>query len=69
MKRFLPLLMLTGFLFGQDTTLVLKNGKIIYDFSSKNKLKGWNIVDDNVMGGWSRGSLRLDSKGNGVFSG
>ena len=29
MKRFLPLLMLTGFLFGQDTTLVLKNGKII----------------------------------------
>jgi len=29
MKRFLPLLMLTGLLFGQDTTLVLKNGKII----------------------------------------
>ena len=45
------------------------NAEVIYDFSSKNKLKGWNIVDDNVMGGWSRGSLRLDSKGNGVFSG
>ncbi len=29
MKRFLQLLMLTGLLFGQDTTLVLKNGKII----------------------------------------
>ena len=29
MKRFLPLLILTGLLFGQDTTLVLKNGKII----------------------------------------
>ena len=29
MKRFLPLLMLTGLLFGQDTTLVLKNGKIL----------------------------------------
>ena len=29
MKRFLQLLMLTGLLFGQDTTLVLKSGKII----------------------------------------
>ena len=45
------------------------NAEIIYDFSNNNKLKGWNIVDDNVMGGRSRGSLRLDSKGNGVFSG
>ncbi len=46
MKYFLPLFILTSLLFGQDTTLVIKNGKIIYDFSSKNKLKGWNIVDD-----------------------
>ena len=38
--------------------------EVIYDFSSKNKLKGWNVVDDNVMGGRSRGSLRLDSEGN-----
>tara|TARA_X000001036_G_scaffold378676_1_gene369135 strand:+ start:176 stop:550 length:375 start_codon:yes stop_codon:yes gene_type:complete len=29
MKYFLPLFILTSFLFGQDTTLVLKNGKII----------------------------------------
>ena len=29
MKRFWPLFILTGLLFGQDTTLVLKNGKII----------------------------------------
>ena len=29
MKRFLPLFMLTGLLFGQDTTLVLKNGRIL----------------------------------------
>ena len=29
MKRFLPLLILTGLLFGQDTTLVLKNGRTI----------------------------------------
>ena len=29
MKRLLPLFILTSFLFGQDTTLVLKNGKII----------------------------------------
>ena len=29
MKRFIPLFILTSFLFGQDTTLVLKSGKII----------------------------------------
>ena len=29
MRHFLPLFILTSFLFGQDTTLVLKNGKII----------------------------------------
>jgi len=29
MKRLLPLFIFTSFLFGQDTTLVLKNGKII----------------------------------------
>ena len=29
MKHFLPLFILTSFLFGQDTTLVLKSGKII----------------------------------------
>ena len=29
MMHFLPLFILTSFLFGQDTTLVLKNGKII----------------------------------------
>ena len=29
MKRFLPLFILTSLLFGQDTTLVLKSGKII----------------------------------------
>ena len=29
MKRFWPLFILTGLLFGQDTTLVLKSGKII----------------------------------------
>lgn len=45
------------------------NAEIIYDFSSKKNLKGWNIVDDGVMGGRSKGSLRLDSNGNGVFSG
>ena len=43
--------------------------EIIYDFSNNTKLKGWNIVDDNVMGGRSRGFLRLDSNNNGVFSG
>ena len=29
MKRFLPLLMLTGLLFGQESTFVLKDGRTI----------------------------------------
>ena len=45
------------------------NTKTLYDFTDKNNLKSWSIVDDVVMGGRSSGSLNLDTNGNGSFNG
>ena len=33
--------------------------KIIYDFSKVDDLDGWYVVDDGVMGGRSKGMLKL----------
>ena len=44
-------------------------GPVLYDFSSMKKPVGWMIVNDGVMGGLSKGSLRVDKEGYGVFSG
>ena len=52
MKRFLPLLILTGLLFGQDTTIVLENGStvsgtIISETDSTYRIMGesWRVTD------------------------
>jgi hypothetical protein len=44
-------------------------GPLLYDFSKMKNPSGWMIVNDGVMGGLSKGSIRRDDKGNGVFSG
>lgn len=41
----------------------------IYKFSNKSSLVNWSVVDDGVMGGYSKGKLKVNMKGNGVFSG
>ena len=43
--------------------------KILYDFSSKNSVRDWYVVDDGVMGGRSKGNFYLDKEGHGVFLG
>ena len=43
--------------------------KIIYDFSNVEDLDGWYVVDDGVMGGRSKGKLKLENGDTGVFSG
>ena len=45
------------------------NGNTIFDFTTNTNFQGWSIVNDDVMGGRSVGSLKLDESGNGVFSG
>ncbi|MGB5403293.1 MAG: CIA30 family protein [Robiginitalea sp.] len=41
----------------------------IFDFQTDTSLKDWYVVNDGVMGGLSKGSLRLDAEGHGLFSG
>jgi len=41
----------------------------IYKFSNRSSLVNWSVVDDGVMGGYSKGKLKVNTKGNGVFSG
>ncbi len=43
--------------------------KVIYDFSLGENSRKWQIVDDGVMGGRSRGVFKVDKYGNGIFSG
>ncbi len=52
MKRFLPLFILTGLLFGQDTTIVLENGRtlkgtIVSETDSTYRIMGesWRVTD------------------------
>ena len=41
----------------------------IYDFRSSESLRDWQVVDDGVMGGRSRGFLKKNKDGHGQFSG
>jgi hypothetical protein len=42
---------------------------VIIDFSEKQNIDNWVVVDDGVMGGLSQGKLQINEKGNGLFSG
>jgi len=41
----------------------------VFNFSKNAQLNNWYVVDDGVMGGRSKGSIRQDQKGHGVFTG
>ncbi len=43
--------------------------KTLYDFSDKSSLRYWSVIDDGVMGGNSKGALRINYEGHGVFTG
>lgn len=42
---------------------------MVYDFDRATGLGGWEVEDDGVMGGLSKGSLQLGEEGHAVFSG
>ncbi len=44
-------------------------GKVLFDFSDPAAMKGWQIEDDGVMGGVSKGIFSRDPDGYAVFSG
>lgn len=41
----------------------------IFDFNKDTDIRGWNIVNDVVMGGRSSSNFRINEDGFGVFSG
>ena len=41
----------------------------IYEFSDMSTMKNWYIIDDGVMGGLSKGHLRISEDGKGIYSG
>ncbi len=41
----------------------------IYDFSAEDKMTGWNIVNDGVMGGLSNSQIKISDAGHAVFKG
>jgi hypothetical protein len=45
------------------------NLKEIYNFSNQSNINEWRIVNDGVMGGISKSSLKLTDAGHGQFSG
>jgi len=49
--------------------IVSMNSYIIFDFPNNSDILGWTIVDDNVMGGKSFSTLKVNSEGFGVFEG
>ena len=56
------ILILSGLKGGGDT-------RKIYKFSNNSSLVNWSVVDDGVMGGYSKGNLDINSEGFGVFTG
>ncbi len=43
--------------------------QLIFDFHSESDTSEWFVLNDGVMGGVSKSSLRIDENGHGVFSG
>jgi len=49
--------------------VLLMKSQLIFDFNHNANITDWKIVDDVVMGGRSNGQFKIDSDGNGIFSG
>jgi len=46
-----------------------KSSQVIYDFKDSKYLDNWHVVDDRVMGGLSRGNVKLTETGNAIYFG
>jgi hypothetical protein len=49
--------------------VLLVKSQLFFDFNHNTNISDWKIIDDVVMGGKSNGQFKIDSDGNGVFSG
>ncbi len=51
------------------TVLLTSGDLVMFDFESKETAGNWYIVNDDVMGGISRSSMRINNDGTATFSG
>jgi len=42
---------------------------VLYNFKNSGTLQNWTVVDDGVMGGLSKGNLKLSEEGSAVYFG
>jgi NADH dehydrogenase [ubiquinone] 1 alpha subcomplex assembly factor 1 len=49
--------------------IMVSHNLTLFDFSQESSLRNWAIINDGVMGGLSRGQLKLSPEGYGKFSG
>ena len=54
---------------GMQAVDAAEPGKVLFDFSDPAAMKGWQIEDDGVMGGVSKGTFSRDPDGYAIFSG
>ncbi len=48
---------------------MFSNTLLIYDFDQEDTLEGWYVVNDGVMGGLSKGTLKVNQEGHAMFEG
>jgi NADH dehydrogenase [ubiquinone] 1 alpha subcomplex assembly factor 1 len=46
-----------------------ETAKVLFDFTDPTAMRGWQVEDDDVMGGVSRGRLTRDAAGHAIFHG
>ncbi len=51
------------------TSMSIKSQQTIFDFNKTHSTESWQIINDGVMGGLSKSSIRLTENENGLFSG
>jgi len=42
---------------------------LLFDFDSKTNIQQWTVVNDGVMGGLSKGTIKINENGHALFSG
>lgn len=45
------------------------NNLVLFDFSKNSDLNNWQVVNDGVMGGLSRGNMTISENGTALFTG
>ncbi|WP_339610441.1 CIA30 family protein [uncultured Planktosalinus sp.] len=50
-------------------TISITPSMTLFDFKSQTDIQKWNVVNDGVMGGLSKGTIALNENGHALFTG